>query len=93
MSKEDKEFCANTIRKIEKNHFGHAFDGTLEESQASLFCSFMTEMSYVEYECIEESKIPRIYEKVPTFKALNKRCREFLKEYNQKSTFCGRNCI
>jgi dynein heavy chain len=90
ISKEDKEFFATKIRKIGKEHFGDAFDGALEESTDTYFYSFMTDIDYAEYEGIDESKIPRIYERVPTFEALSKRCQEFMQEYNQKSTSRGK---
>ncbi|OHT04931.1 Dynein heavy chain family protein [Tritrichomonas foetus] len=87
---EDKDWFLNTIRKVGCETFGDNFDQILSESGQKLFCSFMTDIDYSQYEGMDENKIPRIYEEVSTFDALNERCQEFMKEHNQKPSTKGK---
>jgi hypothetical protein len=50
----------------------------------------MTDIDYSQYEGVDESKIPRIYEKVSTFDALSSRCIDFMKEHNAKPSTKGK---
>jgi dynein heavy chain len=90
VSAEDKDWFAGAIRRIGCEVFGDAFDQVLSESTTTLFCSFMTDIDYSQYEGVDESKIPRIYERVSTFDALSARCLDFMKEHNAKPSTKGK---
>ncbi|OHS96678.1 Dynein heavy chain family protein [Tritrichomonas foetus] len=88
--KEDKDWFYNMLQRVGCENFGDNYEGILSESSTRLFCSFMTDIDYSLYEGVEENKIPRIYENVSTFDALNQRCQEFMKEHNQKPSTKGK---
>ena len=90
VSPEDKEWFYNALTRVGCENFGDNFGQVLSESPTRLFCSFMSDIDYSQYEGVEESKIPRIYEEVSTFDALNQRCQEFMKEHNSKPSTKGK---
>ncbi|KAK8898529.1 Dynein heavy chain 5, axonemal [Tritrichomonas musculus] len=87
---EDKDWFYGAITKIGCENFGDNFEQVLSEASQHLFCSFMTDIDYSQYEGVDENKIPRIYEEVSTFDALNARCQEFMKEHNAKPSTKGK---
>jgi dynein heavy chain len=90
INQEDKDWFAAAIVRIGCDVFGTQYEHILTESPNTLFCSFMTDIDYSQYEDVEESKIPRIYEQVSTFDALSGRCLEFMKEHNAKPSTNGK---
>ena len=90
ISQEDKDWFASTIVKIGTEVFGTQYEQILTDAPNALFCSFMTDIDYSQYEDVEESKIPRIYEEVSSFDALSARCMEFMREHNSKPTTKGK---
>jgi dynein heavy chain len=70
--------------------FGDQYEQILMDSPNTLWCSFMTDIDYSQYEGVEDSKIPRIYEQVASFADLNKRCLEFMREHNLKPSTKGK---
>jgi dynein heavy chain len=81
---QDKQFFADAIVKIGTEVFSETYEHILKEASTRLWCSFMTDIDYSEYEGVDDSEIPRKYEQVPTFEALNKRCIEFMADHNSK---------
>jgi dynein heavy chain len=90
VSPEDKDWFAGNLRKVGVEVFGEQYDQILQDASKRLFCSFMTDIDYSQYEGVDESKIPRIYERVSTMEALGSRCQEFMKEHNAKPSTKGR---
>ena len=88
--KEDKDWFYNMLQKVGCENFGDNYENILSEASTRLFCSFMTDIDYSLYEGVEENKIPRIYESVSSFDALNLRCQEFMKEHNAKPSTKGK---
>jgi dynein heavy chain len=90
ISQEDKDWFAGALLRVGCDVFGSQYEQVLSESSNTLFCSFMTDIDYSQYEDVDESKIPRIYEQVSSFDALNARCLEFMKEHNAKPSTKGK---
>ncbi|OHT09327.1 Dynein heavy chain family protein [Tritrichomonas foetus] len=90
VSQEDKDWFAGTIVRVGTEVFGTQYEQVLTDAPNVLFCSFMTDIDYSQYEDVDESKIPRIYEEVSSFDALSERCMEFMREHNAKPATKGK---
>ena len=89
-TEQDKSWFFDTVVKVGIETFGDGYETILRSADERLFCSFMSDIDYSLYEGVEESKIPRLYEQVPSFEDLNKRCVEFMREHNSKSSTKGK---
>jgi hypothetical protein len=62
ISKEDNVFFTDAFPKIGKGDFGFPSDNALEDSPDDLFCSFMVDSDYAEYENVDDSQNSSLYE-------------------------------
>ena len=89
-TEQDKSWFADALVKVGVETFGDGFENVLSTADERLFCSFMSDIDYSQYEGVDESKIPRLYEQVPSYEQLNKRCVEFMREFNSKPASKGK---
>jgi dynein heavy chain len=87
VSPEDKDWFVGAVNRIACQVFGESFDQTLKEATSAPFCSFVADIP--QCEGVDESKIPRIEERVSPFDALSWRCLEFMKEQNARPATKG----
>ena len=87
---QDKKWFADSVVKIGKEAFGDTFENVLREAPDRLWCLFMSDIDYSEFENVDKNDISCIYEQVSSFDALRKRCNEFMEEHNAKLSTKGK---